>query len=45
MITYISPKAPYIDFESMTVATILELSCTTQKKMESHLKESVEFAP
>ena len=32
MITYICPKAPYIDFESMTVATILELSCTTQKK-------------
>ena len=31
MVTYISPKAPYIEFESMTVATILELSCTTQK--------------
>ena len=31
MITYISPKARYIEFESMTVATILELFCTTQK--------------
>ena len=31
MITYISPKARYIEFESMTVATILELFCPTQK--------------